>query len=223
MGRSGSLRLSLAIAVGAIATSAAAQTARVDVKPEIGSEATVAPGEAVYSFSRVYTIPGAKTDVDGKAGGLWGVGNQSYPAGTALIGVTSKVKFKACVSAPGTFDASGQCFLDDNGDGVFERTAIDQTTIATKLKTPIPYHLSDVEVRREDTLRRVILYQGATGDSLKFSYREFNFDLARPAFTEEISVPREQLPAMVRVKNAQIEVLAVTGMGLRYRMVRLAE
>ena len=140
-----------------------------------------------------------------------------------LVPVDTKTAFKACVPAEGTFDPAGPCFMDDDGDGRFDRQATNDYNMAGKLKVPVPYVKMPISISREDSLKRVILYQGATGDSLKFSYREFKFDMARPAFTEEISVPRESLPAMVRVKNMQIEVLAITGMGMRYRMVHLAE
>jgi hypothetical protein len=65
-----------------------------------------------------------------------------------------------------------------------------------------------------------MLFQGATSDSLRFSYREFSNDMARPAFTEDLSIPREPFPSMIMVKNLQLEVLAVSGMGMRYRVVK---
>ncbi|CDO37616.1 hypothetical protein [Novosphingobium sp. KN65.2] len=219
------MRLGLVMGVASatlLSASAGAQTMRVEVSPQPGVEATVAPGEQVYSYAKIYAISGARTDAASKPAGWFGLGAQDIPAGTKLVPVQTSAQFKACVPYDGTFEPKGPCFLDDDGDGNFDRTTLDPQKLATKLKAPLPYSSTDLEVEREDSLRRVILYQGATSDSLRFSYREFHFDLARPAFTEELTVPREQFPAMVRIKNMQIEVMAVTGLGLRYRVVSIA-
>ncbi len=198
---------------------AQAQTERIETNPEIGSIATVAAGEPIYSFRRVYSLPGTKTDAASEPAGWLGLGKETIAAGTKLVSVPTSRKYKACVPQNGTFEPKGPCFIDDDGDGTFDRTSLDSVKMATRLKTKLPYSHAELEVSRDDSLRRVFLYQGATSDSIRFSYREFNFDLARPAFTEEISVPRDAFPAMVRVKNIQIEVLAVSGMGLQYRLV----
>lgn len=110
--------------------------------------------------------------------------------------------------------------MDDDGDGLFDRQATDDYNLAAKLKAPVPYSKIPISVSREDSFKRVILFQGATADSLRFSYREFSNDMARPAFTEELVIPREPFPAMIMIKNLQLEVLGVSGMGMRYRVIK---
>ena len=44
--------------------------------------------------------------------------------------------------------------------------------------------------------------------------------MARPTFTKELTIPREAFPATARIKNLQIELLGVSGMGLRHRIVK---
>ncbi|MBB4859659.1 hypothetical protein HNO88_002988 [Novosphingobium chloroacetimidivorans] len=202
-----------------LSVSAVAQTLSIVTEPPVGAEATVAPGEGVYSFSRLYTIDGARLTADSGPGSY--LRGRSVAAGTQLVPVATKSTYKGCVPAQGTFDPAGPCFMDDDGDGKFDRQATNDYNVAQKLIAPVPYEKAAISIAREDAIKRVILYQGASGDSLRFSYREFNFDLARPAFTEEITVPREAFPAMVRIKNVQIEVLGVSGMGLRYRLVKV--
>jgi hypothetical protein len=203
--------------IPAFAGAAQAQEMKIISLPDIGAEATVAAGGDVYSYIRMYTIKGAQIDADTRAGS-WLL-KKDVPSGTKLVPVATKAKFKACVPYAGSFEPDGPCFLDDDGDGVFDRQAGDDYEMATKLKQPVPYSKVDVSIARADSFKRVILFQGATSDSLRFSYREFSNDMARPAFTEELSIPREPFPAMVMVKNLQLEVLGVSGMGLRYRIV----
>jgi hypothetical protein len=201
-----------------LAQPAAGQELRLQFFPEIGAEAVTPAGGELYSFVRIRTIDGARLEEDSGPGSLWR--GPSISKGTELIPVSTKVAFKACVPIKGTFQASGPCFLDDDGDGKFDRQAIDETTRAGRLKAPILYSRVPVSLFSEDSFKRVFLFQGANSDSLRFSYREFSDSLARAAFTEDISIPREPTPFMMAIKDLQIEVLGVDAMGLRYRILK---
>lgn len=196
-----------------------AQEMTIVSNPPIGIESTVPAGGDIYSFVRLYTIDGYQLDADTKAG-HWLL-QESVKHGTKLVPVETTKAVKACVPYDFSFDAKGPCFIDDDGDGKFDRHSGDEVTMFRKLKSPVPYSQTKIALSREDSFRRSIIYQGATADSLRFSYREFNDDMARPAFTEELSVPRETLPAMIMVKNLQLEVLKISGMGLTYRIVKV--
>lgn len=206
------IALALFVQVGA-----AAQEVKIISFPEIGIDNTVPAGGDIYSRIKLYTIQGAQIDIDTKAGD-WLL-EQPVSAGTKLIQVASSTKFKACVPFHNSFDARGPCFIDDDGDGKFDRHAKDNITIARRFKTVVPYSKIPVSVSREDSFKSVILYQGANSDSIRFSYREFNNDMARSAFTEDIIIPREKFPTMILIKNLQIEIKNVSGMGLQYRIV----
>ena len=197
----------------------AAQTQNIVSTPEVGVETLISAGGDIYSYVRVYTINGARIETDTKAGD-WLL-EDKLPKGTVLVPVATSKKFKGCIPYPNTFDAKGPCLIDDDGDGTLDRHSRDEITLFRKVKEPVPYTLVPISIAQPDSLKRTILYQGATADSLRFSYREFKDDMARPAFTEELSIPREPFPAMIMVKNLQIEVLSVSGMGLRYRVVKV--
>lgn len=196
-----------------------AQEVQIVRFPELGVENTIPAGGEIYSYARVYSVDGAQLDAEAKAGD-WLL-ERLYPAGTKLIPVSTKAKLKACAPEKDTLVASGPCFLDDDGDGKFDRQAADEVTMARKMKQPVPYSKTKISVVRQDSFKTVLLYQGATADTLRFSYREFKDDVARPAFTEDLSIPREPYPAMIMVKNVQLEVAAVTGMGLKYKVVKV--
>lgn len=179
--------------------------------PKPNEALTIAPGEELFSFLRAYSTDGAALDVKVKAGN-WML-EQWYEAGTELVPVTTSSKFKACVSTPGTLDASGTCFLDDDGDGTFDRHAGDSTTMARRLKPPIRYTKRSVTAFREDSFKYVIIFTGGTQQDLRFSYREFKDNLARPAFTEDLVVPRGSFPQMIRLKDHQFQIEGIDGMG----------
>ncbi|MGH6786657.1 MAG: hypothetical protein ACREBO_07485 [Novosphingobium sp.] len=193
-------------------------TAKLVTVPTRGESARAAAGDELFTYSRIYTTDGAVLEDRAKAGN-WLL-QDWYEVGTKLIPVSTKAKFKACVPATGTLDTyNGVCFLDDDGDGTFDRSAADFVSTATKLKSKARYSRVPVSVQRDDSFKFVLLYQGATADTLRFSYREFKNDMAREAFTEELTVPREPVPMMLRLKGRTFEIRAINGLGIEYRLI----
>lgn len=209
----------LAATATCVSATVYAHSVRLVITPETGVEITTATGGDLFTYSRMYTVDGAKLVAPAKAGD-W-LMETTYDAGTVLIPVSSKAKFKACAPFENTLLANGPCFLDDDGDGRFDRQAKDEVTMALKMKVPAPYTKQPLSVVGKDSFRYTILYQGATSDTVRFSYREFKDDMARPAFTEDLTIPRESFPQMAMLKNVQVEILGLTGMGLKYRIVKV--
>jgi hypothetical protein len=63
-----------------------------------------------------------------------------------------------------------------------------------------------------------LIYNGRLGSGLKFIYREFYGDMARPSFTQDIQYDLS-LSNIIGFKNAQIEVLEATNTSLKYSVV----
>lgn len=202
----------LALILALVGTVAFADvTATLVTHPSIGVEATAAPGDEFYSYSRRYKSSAVRLTGDTRIGILWG--RRTLAAGTVLLPVESQAKLKACA------DNTGPCLYDDDGDGTFDRWGEDQSTIAPKLKVKAPYESVTLQTVQTDDQRYVLLFQGATSDALRFSYREFSGDMARPAFAEDLTVVREPFPATIKLKGHIFELLSLDGMGLRYRLV----
>ena len=210
--------LSISVAICSLPGNLRAQEMQVIANPPLGQENTIPAGGEVYSYVRLYTITGYQLEADTKAG-HWLL-EEPVKAGTRLVDVPTSKAVKACAPEPNSFTALGPCFIDDDGDGKFDRHSGDQSTMFRKLKPPVSYSETKLTISREDSFKRTILFQGATSDTLRFSYREFKNDMARPAFTEELSILREAMPSMIMLKNLQIEVIGVSGMGLTYRLVQ---
>lgn len=112
------------------------------------------------------------------------------------------------------------CLRDDDGDGAFDRFSLQATdklaARSMKVDPPVPYELERMPIQAERTsdssgrfLRREILYQGAARGVLHLRYREFVDDLAREAFSQDLSfdLAAEEATALV-VKGARLEVLS---------------
>ncbi|WP_379547195.1 hypothetical protein ACFCW2_13675 [Qipengyuania sp. DSG2-2] len=179
--------------------------------PSPGDLQTASVGTTIHEYSRTYSFNATVTDVDMR-GGQWLI-PLTVEAGTPLFPVSTRTEHKACVP-------DGPCGLDDDGDGTFDRMSADQVKSALKLKVPVPYRKVRITVDSPENLRKIVIYTGATSDTLRLSYREFINDLARPAFTEELVIPiGATYPQDVAVKNVKLRVHAIDGLGLRYEIL----
>lgn len=188
---------------------AEAQIANV---PDFGKVQTVSVGTTIHEYKRTYsfnvTVPNIR---------MTGGGSLLFPAiveaDTPMFPTSSKTKFKACTK-------SGECGYDDNGDGVFDRMSSWGNLRSPKLKIPVPYRAKRITVENPDSVRQIIIYAGATGDTLRLSYREFSNDLARPAFTEELIIPiTKNFPQDVAVKQVEFRIHQIDGLGMKYEIL----
>ena len=76
----------------------------------------------------------------------------------------------------------------------------------------------EVEGDGASSFRKVIIYSGVGDGIIKFSYREFTNDMARPAFTEELTLPLgKSFPQDIAIKDQVFTLISVDGMGLTYQ------
>jgi hypothetical protein len=198
-----------------VGTSASGQNLNPEVTishvPDVGKSQTVSVGTTIHEYSRTYSFNATVPDIQ-MSGGHWLIPLVVEP-GTPMFPVSTKAKFKACVTA-------GPCGLDDDGDGVFDRMAADDFKAALKLKVKVPYRTKRLTVDNPDSLRQTIIYSGATGDTLRLSYREFSNNMARPAFTEELTIPiSKTYPQDVAVKLVKLRIHSIDGLGMRYEIL----
>lgn len=71
----------------------------------------------------------------------------------------------------------------------------------------------------KDSIKRQLLYDGKSGTTLHLSYREFYGDMARPAFTQEVSYDLAQ-DTVIGFKGARFEVIDTNNTSIRYRVVK---
>jgi hypothetical protein len=184
---------------------------RIENAPATGVVQTVSVGTQIHEYQRLYSYNATIPETQMK-GGQWFLPLIVEPD-TPMFPVSTKAKFKACVQ-------SGPCALDDDGDGIFDRMASDEISIALRLKIKVPYRTKRVTIEAPDSLRQVILYQGSTADTLRLSYREFSNNMARSAFTEELVLPIAKIfPQDVAVKAVKFRIYSIDGLGMKYEIL----
>lgn len=64
-----------------------------------------------------------------------------------------------------------------------------------------------------------LIYNGRVDDFVKFLYREFAQDIARPAFSQEVQYDLDDGP-IVGFKDARIEIISATNTELTYKVIQ---
>lgn len=193
-----------------LVTAPAGAEPKSSVVPPLGTEHTATVGSPILEQARYDALRIATTKVPIAKRVLLMIrleaGEPLYPTYSATA------KFKGCAHF-------GPCAFDDDGDGIFDRMAKDDTSTAFKLNEPVPYEIKETPNPDAPYFRQTISYLGATSDTLRLSYREFVNGTARPAFTEEMTLPLgKSFPQTVAFKDVKLTILAIDGMGLRYRV-----
>ena len=86
-------------------------------------------------------------------------------------------------------------------------------------KAGVAYTVGEITRNDPANYRQQLLYQGKSGSSLRLSYREFSGDLARPAFTQDLTFDLAE-SNVIGAKGARVEVLEATNTSIRYRLLQ---
>jgi hypothetical protein len=68
------------------------------------------------------------------------------------------------------------------------------------------------------SFKQEFIYNGKVGNSIKFIYREFSDDFARPSFTQEVQYDLNE-SSVIGFKGLKIEVLSATNTLIKYKVI----
>ena len=63
-----------------------------------------------------------------------------------------------------------------------------------------------------------IIYNGKVSNDLKFIYREFESELIRPAYTQEVQYDANE-SKIIRFKDLQIEIIEADNQKITYKLI----
>ena len=217
------IKASLILSPIALIASAVSAQIQQGTSPQIGDESTAPIGGELLTEFRFRGVPGIVLEGDVSAN--WGsLETVVLPTGTPLAIIREK-RTKACQSR--TNIGWLNCVIDTDSDGRFDRVSFNDVAGAKDIIPPVPYHRGPVSMGVDprfgegDNFKRVYVFTGVSGSTLTVSYREFVNDLARPAFTEALSIPLgANFPQRVSLKSHVFEILGVDGLGVHYRVIQ---
>ena len=195
--------------------------------PSKGEFVTASVGGTFWEHYKFDGMQGVIIDAPVKA--TWGSAEQvDLAAGTGLF-ILRERKLKACreqitySNLPGAPSIWTNCLVDSEDDGKFDKVIYSSDGFAKRIEPPVPYKKGLIEIAGtgSSNFRKVILYSGVGENVIKFSYREFTNDMARPAYTEELAVPLgKSFPQDIAVKDSVFTLIGLDGMGVSYKRIR---
>lgn len=86
------------------------------------------------------------------------------------------------------------------------------------VKWPAPVNfLKEAKVYERGSNKQELIYNGKSKDTIKLSYREFMDDLARPAFTQDLSYDLSE-SKIIGFKKMKIEIIETTNSYIKFRV-----
>ena len=119
--------------------------------------------------------------------------------------------------------ANGKCYADKDADGDLDKPGRDPESSE---KVDVPYTTRRIHIDMlSDGFRTDLVYQGAGGGVLRLAYREFIDDMARPAFTQDLTydLPPDGSATTIAFQTLDIELIEANNMGLSYVVHPLRE
>jgi hypothetical protein len=83
----------------------------------------------------------------------------------------------------------------------------------------IKYETTTVEEWGTDSFKRELVYQGVSQNTVSIRYREFNDDMARPAFTEDLKYDLSQ-GDVIGYKGARFQIIKANNLSIRYKVLK---
>jgi len=111
-------------------------------------------------------------------------------------------------------------FLILKTDGSLDLTGYFDLTSADPVATPNPnFRVGKLVDISQPSFKQELIYNGKSGSTLKFMYREFSKDLARPSFSQEVNYDLAE-SNIVGFKGARIEILNATNTKIEYKVLK---
>jgi hypothetical protein len=83
---------------------------------------------------------------------------------------------------------------------------------------PVPYTTLKLPVKEKEYFKQEFIYNGKVGNSLKFVYREFTDNYARPAFMQELQYDISE-SKIIGFKGLRIEIINVNNTSITYKVL----
>lgn len=86
-------------------------------------------------------------------------------------------------------------------------------------KSNIKYRKTEVPDEKEDYFKQQFIYNGKSGNTIKFTYREYIDNLARPAFTQDLQYDLSE-SNIIGFKGMRIKVLSAGNTNIKYIILK---
>lgn len=218
--------LALAAGLSACASSTAISP-RIDIidRPPLTTTAQVELGDTVVEKGRLSTYDGLwlKNEL------TWGDGfllkkfniqpgrlRARQQDKTFIYFLSDKMTVYDAILGTAPYAAGGVCTKKTDPSFVRAFIVIGACNIRPKASPEVqPVRITDMDA---PGFRQELIYNGRSGDTVKFLYREFSGDYARPPFSQDVQYDLKD-GMMIGFKGVRIEIVEATNTRLVYRVL----
>lgn len=87
-----------------------------------------------------------------------------------------------------------------------------------QIKDIIDFKVTHTPVPKKEYFKQEFIYNGRVGNALKFIYREYIDDIARPAFTQDLQYDLSE-SKIIGFRGLRIEVITATNTNIEYKVI----
>lgn len=199
----------------------------VIVEPTIGEERLAEVGDSLVRTAKVTRLPALQLQDEVEASGTgWAWGNKAVFKPGLYVSKYNDGKqecFESLAPVPvrslGWAEGRGGiCISKANPNSMTLYMGIPGQNAIYKPRGSIKVtHTTHVD-KDAPGFWQELIYNGKSGDSVKFLYREFASGMARPAFDQGVQYDLKE-GKVVGFKGARVEVIEATNVNLRYRVL----
>lgn len=198
----GVLAISTALITGCATVETQPPRYEVGIFPETDTSTTVYVGQVMVSkydyLSQLRAV--LMNEVDGS----FMAGRDRTPAGASLVSVIAAGQQRFCRPSR---NVSTGCYEDTDGDMYFDRAYTMNAfnaMVSGRNIDPVRYRIEDQNI--EDGFKYELIYQGLSSGVVRIAYREYTDNLARPAFSQDLTYTLEQPLTDIRFRDVEVTI-----------------
>ena len=195
----------------------------VDI-PQIGEINTIDVGESAVQKARVYEYEAYELLQEVKHVGSGLAIGYTIILEPGIYAATRKDQRNTYFIAVGDIVEScglGLCSRRSGGFFIVAETgeihAYESMNISVKLREPPNWRRTTSTSVDEPSFRQELIYNGRSGSTVRFLYREFSRDMIRPAFSQELTYDLDE-GSVIGFRGVRIQIIDATNILLTYRV-----
>ncbi len=110
--------------------------------------------------------------------------------------------------------------MPKNGDNaeIYKTDAAGNIITTNKTREKLEFKTKSVPVKKKEYFKQEFIYNGKVNESIKFIYREYVDNYARPAFTQELQYDLSE-SSTVGFRGLRIDVMDASNTNIKYKIV----
>jgi hypothetical protein len=189
-----------------------------NIKPELNKSFIIEIGESLIENELSQNYDAIILDEDLKPESYYV--DKKFRSGDMLIKTGESIDYylyEEIKSQNQNINVFGIALGKGNKENMMYSTSNSHSIKLLKLKNDVKYKKNDYKISNDYYFKQVFIYNGKVGNGVKFIYREFINNIARPAFQQDLQYDLLE-SNIIGFKGLRIEIINVTNTSIEYKI-----